>query len=149
MKNLKNAFSSRRRKLLLGVPALGLGAFAAPAVLAQTAWPAKSITLLVGFAPGGQTDFAGRILTGGMQTVLGQPVVIAGLVLERHLLARVHLELGGRGEQLPLGRGVRLDGDGVTAIHHAWDGGAWVAVPLLANPTFFAARKEVGGPPLG
>ncbi|MEJ8815257.1 tripartite tricarboxylate transporter substrate binding protein [Variovorax ureilyticus] len=76
MKNLKNAFSSRRRKLLLGVPALGLGAFAAPAVLAQTAWPAKSITLLVGFAPGGQTDFAGRILTGGMQTVLGQPVVI-------------------------------------------------------------------------
>jgi tripartite-type tricarboxylate transporter receptor subunit TctC len=34
------------------------------------------VTLLVGFPPGGQTDFAGRVLLASLQTALGQPVVI-------------------------------------------------------------------------
>jgi len=53
---------------------------AALAALSSTAFaqafPSKPVTLMVGFPPGGQTDFAGRVLMSGMQTTLGQPVVI-------------------------------------------------------------------------
>ncbi len=65
-----------RRNTLLGAAALALTALAAPAAWAQAAWPSKPVTLLVGFPPGGQTDFAGRVLLQSLQTTLGQPVVI-------------------------------------------------------------------------
>lgn len=61
---------------LFSAALLGLAALAAPAAWAQAAWPSKPVTLLVGFPPGGQTDFAGRALLGSLQTALGQPVVI-------------------------------------------------------------------------
>ena len=66
---------SRRSALQLGVAAAGLAATGAP-VWAQGAWPTKTVTLVVGYPPGGQTDFAGRMVTVGMQKVLGQGVVI-------------------------------------------------------------------------
>lgn len=51
-------------------------ALATPA-LAQTAWaPNRPITLVVSFPPGGQTDFAARVLQPVMQANLGVPVVI-------------------------------------------------------------------------
>jgi tripartite-type tricarboxylate transporter receptor subunit TctC len=58
--------------------ALGAGAaLAAPSVgHAQGAFPNRPVTLVVGFPPGGQTDFAARVLAPGMQAALGQPVVI-------------------------------------------------------------------------
>jgi tripartite-type tricarboxylate transporter receptor subunit TctC len=65
-----------RRHALLGAAALALGAFAAPAALAQAAWPSKPVTLVVGFPPGGQTDFAARVVLGSLQTALGQPAII-------------------------------------------------------------------------
>lgn len=68
--------SLSRRAALLGATALSLAAFVTPAVWAQAAWPAKPVTLIVGFPPGGQTDFAGRVLLGSLQGALGQPVVI-------------------------------------------------------------------------
>jgi tripartite-type tricarboxylate transporter receptor subunit TctC len=69
-------FAASRRSLLAGAAALGVAALAAPAALAQAAWPAKPVTLVVGFPPGGQTDFAGRVLLAGLQSALNQPVVI-------------------------------------------------------------------------
>lgn len=39
-------------------------------------WPDKPVTLVVGYPPGGQTDFAGRMLTAGLQGALGQSIVI-------------------------------------------------------------------------
>jgi tripartite-type tricarboxylate transporter receptor subunit TctC len=60
---------------LVGVAAAALGALAAPAAWAQ-AWPTRPVTLLVGYPPGGQTDFAGRVMLAGLQSALGQPVVI-------------------------------------------------------------------------
>lgn len=74
MKTIDSA--ALRRRTVLGVAALGLAAMSAPAAWAQPAWPAKSVTLMVGYPPGGQTDFAGRVLTANMQGALGQPVVI-------------------------------------------------------------------------
>jgi tripartite-type tricarboxylate transporter receptor subunit TctC len=72
-----DASLSRRSALRLGLGLGGLGAGLLPAFAqAQAAWPTKSVTLVVGYPPGGQTDFAGRILTAGMQASLGQPVVI-------------------------------------------------------------------------
>jgi tripartite-type tricarboxylate transporter receptor subunit TctC len=65
-----------RRLALLGAATLAMGTLAAPAAWAQTAWPGKPVTLLVGYPPGGQTDFAGRVLLASLQTSLGQPVVI-------------------------------------------------------------------------
>ena len=55
----------RRSALMLGIAALGLGALSAPAAWAQAAWPTRPVTLLVGYPPGGQTDFAGPLRTVG------------------------------------------------------------------------------------
>lgn len=65
-----------RRLTLLGFAACGLAAMAPHAAWAQPAWPSKPVTLLVGFPPGGQTDFAGRVLLSSLQSTLGQPVVM-------------------------------------------------------------------------
>jgi tripartite-type tricarboxylate transporter receptor subunit TctC len=73
----KNTFAaSRRSALILGMATLGLGALSATGAWAQTSWPTKPVSLLVGFPPGGQTDFAGRVLLNGLQNALGQPFVI-------------------------------------------------------------------------
>ena len=44
--------------------------------LAQSAFPAKPIRLLVGFAPGGFTDIAGRMLSQGLSETFGVQVVV-------------------------------------------------------------------------
>ncbi|WP_236571431.1 Bug family tripartite tricarboxylate transporter substrate binding protein [Rhodovarius lipocyclicus] len=59
-----------RRSLLAGLPALG----ARPA-LAQ-AFPARPITLVIPWAPGGSTDTLGRLLARSMGADLGQPMVV-------------------------------------------------------------------------
>ena len=66
---------SRRIALHYGLSAFGAAVLPASA-LAQGAWPTKPVSLVVGYPPGGQTDFAGRVLTAGMQASLGQSVVI-------------------------------------------------------------------------
>jgi tripartite-type tricarboxylate transporter receptor subunit TctC len=63
---------SRRAALILA----GAAAALARPALAQAPWPTRPITLVVGFPPGGQTDFAARVLQNGLQAGLGQPVVI-------------------------------------------------------------------------
>ena len=68
--------SPASRRSILGAAALAVAALAAPAAWAQGAWPNKPVTLVVGFPPGGQTDFAGRVLLAGLQSALNQPVVI-------------------------------------------------------------------------
>lgn len=68
-----------RRTALRRASALALAAtatFVAPTAWAQAAWPSKPVTLVVGFPPGGQTDFAARVLLGSLQTALGQPAII-------------------------------------------------------------------------
>lgn len=61
-----------RRKALTLVAA----AAAAPAVLAQPAYPAKAISVIVPFPPGGQTDVIGRLVCDHLARRLGQPVVV-------------------------------------------------------------------------
>ncbi|TDG31455.1 Bug family tripartite tricarboxylate transporter substrate binding protein [Paracraurococcus ruber] len=59
----------RRRALLAA-------ALAAPALARAAAWPDRPIRLLVGFPPGGPTDFIARAVAPGLQAAWGQTVVI-------------------------------------------------------------------------
>ncbi|MES2959374.1 MAG: tripartite tricarboxylate transporter substrate binding protein [Pseudomonadota bacterium] len=97
----------RRSALVSGIAAVSLGILALPAAWAQpAAWPTKPITLLVGFPPGGQTDFAGRVLMNGMQTTLGQAVVIDNKAGVNGNLAAVEvLKAAPDGQKLLVGNG--------------------------------------------
>jgi tripartite-type tricarboxylate transporter receptor subunit TctC len=58
------------------VLALGLAAFAACGGASAQAFPTKPITMIVGFAAGGQTDVQARALANAAARELGQPVII-------------------------------------------------------------------------
>lgn len=64
-----------RRALINGIASAFLMAGIAPA-LAADAWPSKSITLIVPFAPGGTTDIVGRIIGQKLGEALHQPVIV-------------------------------------------------------------------------
>ncbi|MBX9827229.1 MAG: tripartite tricarboxylate transporter substrate binding protein [Xanthobacteraceae bacterium] len=67
-----------RRVVLSGLTGLAAApvsrAFAQGA--ADSSYPARNITLVVPFAPGGSTDILARIVGGHLQQALGQPVII-------------------------------------------------------------------------
>jgi tripartite-type tricarboxylate transporter receptor subunit TctC len=67
----------RRRRFTQGAAALAVALCAAPAaVLAQGAYPSKTITIVVPFPAGGTTDFLARRVGHHLSAELGQPVVI-------------------------------------------------------------------------
>jgi len=63
-----------RRSLLRASAALAAAGAAHPA-LAQAAFPAGQVRMIVPFPPGGGTDLIGRVLTSGLQTLWGQTVL--------------------------------------------------------------------------
>ena len=54
----------------------GLSALAAMPAFAETAWPNRPITLLIGFPAGGPLDVVSRIIAQGLSRRLGQQVVV-------------------------------------------------------------------------
>jgi tripartite-type tricarboxylate transporter receptor subunit TctC len=62
-------------KWLVGSLGAALTAFAAQA-LAQPTYPARPITMVVGFAPGGGTDTVARVVAKKLTESMGQPVVV-------------------------------------------------------------------------
>jgi len=103
-----------RRTALLGAAGAAL---AMPNLAsAQAAYPNRPITLVVGFPPGGQTDFAARILQQGLAQALGQPVVIDNR--------------GGAGGNLGTDTVLRARPDGYTLL-------VGNANPLTINPHTF------------
>lgn len=74
----KSFYISQLKRRAVILSALALSAMAVPlqSAQAQSDWPNKPVTMVVGYPPGGQTDFAARVVINGMQTALGQSVVI-------------------------------------------------------------------------
>ncbi|BEP68951.1 MULTISPECIES: tripartite tricarboxylate transporter substrate binding protein [Variovorax] len=70
---MPHATLSRRRFSL--ATAAAAASLAAPS-FAQSAWPSKPIRIVVPYTPGGFTDQMARLVQAGLQTRLGQPVVI-------------------------------------------------------------------------
>lgn len=81
----------RRRTVL---QAAGLAAWAAPAALlrAQERWPARAVTIVSPYNPGGTNDVVARLVADRLQKVLGQPFVVenrpgaAGIVGAQHVM---------------------------------------------------------------
>jgi tripartite-type tricarboxylate transporter receptor subunit TctC len=62
------------------IAALGFALlFAAFPALAQEAYPSRTITLVVPYAPGGGSDLLGRVLADGLRARLGETVVVQNL----------------------------------------------------------------------
>ena len=69
-----------RRSALAAIAALG-PALAPAGLRAQGGWrPSRPVAFVVGFAPGGSTDTAGRITADAISGPLGQPVVVENRV---------------------------------------------------------------------
>ena len=66
---------TRRRALLVSISGAALLAGSASA-LAQDAWPAKPVRLVVPFAPGGSTDVVARMVGQRLAALWNQPVVV-------------------------------------------------------------------------
>ncbi len=75
---MTNPSHSRTCRTRRGLLAAALALSAAGSALAQTApaWPAKAITLIVPFAPGGIADITARTVAQSMARSLGQAIVI-------------------------------------------------------------------------
>lgn len=77
MSNIYRRLPISRRGALQIALAVGSSLLIAPSAFSETDWPTRPVTIVVGYPPGGQTDFVARSLTPGMQKALGgQPVVI-------------------------------------------------------------------------
>ena len=68
-----------RRDVLKGGLALplvagGLGSL--PSAMAQAQWPARNVTIIVPFPPGGQADLAARPIAEALKNQLGQPFIV-------------------------------------------------------------------------
>jgi len=82
--------------------AIALFMLAAGMASAQDVYPARPITMVVPYPPGGVTDTLARLLTEHMRASLGQPIVIE--------------DLGGAGGSVGVGRVARAVPDGYTII---------------------------------
>ncbi|MFH5926841.1 Bug family tripartite tricarboxylate transporter substrate binding protein [Roseomonas xinghualingensis] len=115
--------SSSRRSLLA---AAALAPFAPRLARSQT-WPTRPIKLLVGFAPGGATDIAARLLQPLLSEALGQSIVVENR--------------SGGGGNVATDLLVRADPDGYTLMLAS--PGQLVANPVLDPKFAFDAARDI------
>ncbi len=112
-----------RRRLLgsaLAVPALPLGS---SALRAQDRYPARNITMIVPYPPGGQADFAGRPVAQALEKVLGRAVIVDNR--------------GGAGGAIAADIVARAPADGYTLLVYASN--IWM-IPLLRSVPYDVLR---------
>jgi tripartite-type tricarboxylate transporter receptor subunit TctC len=103
----------RRRTLMAGAAFASLAGLAALPSHAQD-WPAKPITVIVSYPPGGGADIMARLIAPKMGEALGQPIVIEN-------------RPGGSG-QLAAGAVARATADGYTLL---FDASSYAVTPTL------------------
>jgi len=122
----------RLRVLLVAVVSLS---FALPA-LAQQGWPSRPLKLIVPFAPGGNSDLAGRLIAQRLQEALGQPVLVESRA--------------GAGGTIATEFVARAAPDGYTLLVAV--AGPYITAPLLQQTSYdplldFAPISNVNGNP--
>lgn len=93
---------------------------------AQTAWPAKPIRMIVGFAAGGSTDVTARIIAQALSDRLGQPVIVENR--------------GGAGGNIGADAVAKADPDGYTLLMAT--SSTFAANPNLYKSLPFDVRKD-------
>jgi tripartite-type tricarboxylate transporter receptor subunit TctC len=91
-----------RRELLKAAAVLPLAALSTRA-LAQAAWPARNITMIVPFPAGGQADLAARPVAVALETILGKSVIVDN-------------RAGGAGGSIGNAAAARAEPDGYTLL---------------------------------
>jgi len=114
---------------------VSLGAATLPAV-AQT-WPAKAITLIVPFPPGGSTDTIGRLVAQELNKSLGQPVVV-----ENRAGANGNIGSAAVARAPADGYTLLLSGVGSNAINH----GLYAKMPYDSRKDFAHVTLLTTGP---
>jgi tripartite-type tricarboxylate transporter receptor subunit TctC len=99
-----------RQALRAGVVVAGI--LATGAALGQAAYPSKPIRLIVPFAPGGASDFVGRIIQPRWSELLGQSIVI-----ENRAGASGNIGMDAAAKAAPDGYTLYLGNVGTTAIN--------------------------------
>jgi tripartite-type tricarboxylate transporter receptor subunit TctC len=107
-------------------------------------YPSRPITVIAPFPPGGPSDTLARVLSGPLETALGQPIVIENI--------------GGAGGTVGVGRAARAEPDGYTLLIGQWSTqvvnpatynldydivNSFAPIALLADtPQIIIARKD-------
>ena len=65
-----------RRRIGTAAMGLALGSLAGRAARAQEAWPSRTVTMIVPYAPGGSNDVVARLLAPGLQAAFGKSFVV-------------------------------------------------------------------------
>ena len=73
------------------IAVLVFAALLAPPAMAQEAFPSKPITLVVPYAPGGGSDFLGRVLADGLRAQLKESVVVQNLAGAGSVVGSAHV----------------------------------------------------------
>jgi len=76
----------KRREVLIGAGALAYGGLA-PSLGKAASWPTKEVTMLLGQAPGGPTDFLARTLAVEFERRFGKPFIVKNVTGAGGLIA--------------------------------------------------------------
>src|SRR5262245_34094576 len=94
------------QRLILASTALAFAVASAITGASAQSYPARPISVVVPFPPGGQVDTVSRLLIDGMRASLGQPLVVENV--------------GGASGTIGTGRAVRATPDGYTVVMGNW-----------------------------
>jgi len=92
-----------RRSLIKALTTLVLAPTVSGRALAQGAWPARTLTMIVPFPAGGQADLAARPVAAALERILGKPVVVDN-------------RAGGAGGSVGNAQAARAEPDGYTLL---------------------------------
>jgi len=108
-----------------------------PSLVLAQGYPAKPVRMIIPFAPGGASDFVGRIVQARLGELLGQPIVI-----ENRAGASGNLGLEAAARSAPDGYTVYLGNVGTVAINP----GVFPNLPVVPTKDFVAVTQVVDVP---